>query len=48
VSAPCPCCDHPLQHAISRVLAAHAAGAITAKRALQDLADDLEEWEAAQ
>jgi len=40
----CECCDHPLQHAIRRALNA-AENGVTARVALDCLADDLEQWE---
>jgi hypothetical protein len=39
----CECCDHPLQHAISRAL--NVAPYLGAHQALAELRHDLQEWE---
>lgn len=39
----CPCCDHPLQHAIRRAI--DAAPYLGAAKALAELHDELNQWE---
>ncbi len=39
----CPCCDHPLQHAIRTALS--ATPYIGAAKALETLEHDLADWE---
>ena len=38
----CDCCDHPLEHAITRAL--NVAENLGAKQALAELREDLETW----